>query len=189
VTDRAFVAVFPPEAVAAALGDLRSRLEPAFPGLRWVAPGNLHFTLRFFGDLAPDAVERAGAVLDAAAPRAAPFALDLHGRGVFPQWKRPRVLWVGSGSGGERLAALARELERGFRAARLGEADKAFVPHLTLGRWRDPRGLDLEPARAAAAAVDAVAAFTVREVAVMRSVLGPRGPRYEPLHAARLGRR
>lgn len=184
---RSFAAVFPSPSAVSALAGLRARLEPAVPGLRWAAPETLHFTLRFFGDLAPDAVARAGAVLDATASMAAPFPLELRGLGVFPSWKRPRVLWVGSGGGGERLAALARELERGFRDAGLGRADKPFVPHLTLGRWRDTRGLDSEPVRSAAAAVDAVAAFTVSEVSVMRSVLGPRGARYTTLHTARFG--
>jgi 2'-5' RNA ligase len=184
---RSFAAVFPPPPAVEALGGLRSRLESAVPGLRWTAPESLHFTLRFFGDLDLDAVAQAGTVLDATAARVAPFPLELHGLGVFPGWSRPRVLWVGSGSGGERLAALARELERGFEAAGLGPADKPFVPHLTVGRWRDARGLDRERARSAAAAVDAVAAFTVSAVALMQSRLGPGGARYEALRTARFG--
>lgn len=184
---RCFVAVFPPPPAVAALRALRDRLEPDVPGLRWTAPESLHFTLRFFGNLEPDAVARAGGVLDATASRVAPFPLELRGLGVFPGWNRPRVLWVGSGGGGERLAALARELERGFTGAGLGAADKPFVPHLTVGRWKDARGLDRERLRSAAAGVDDVAAFTVSEVAVVQSILGPRGPRYEPRHVARFG--
>ena len=136
-----------------------------------------HFTLRFFGDLDPRAVARAGTVLDATAARAAPFALELCGLGVFPGWSRPRVLWVGSGSGGERLAALARELERGFEAAGLGAADKPFAPSHrgpVAGRARG----GCERARSAAAAVEAVAAFTVSAVALMQSRLGPGGARH-----------
>jgi len=188
-TRRAFVAVFPSEAVGEGLAALRRRLEPALPGLRWVAPGNLHFTLRFFGDLTGPEIERAREVLDRTAAAALPFPLVLTGLGVFPGWRRPRVLWVGVGKGGERLEALARVIERGFREARLGKADKPFVPHLTLGRWRESRGLDIDAARAACEGMEWEAGLTVEQVQLTASELAPGGSVYTPLHVAALGAR
>ena len=185
-TRRAFVAVFPPEEVLARVADLRSRLEPDLPALRWVASRNVHFTLRFFGDLLPDAIARAASVLDAVASRTAPFSLTLEGLGVFPSWKRPRVLWVGASQGGEVLSALARELERGFREARLERADKPFVPHLTLGRWRDGVVPAPERAEAAVGRVGPVGSFAVDRVVLTESRLGPGGSTYTPLHAPAL---
>jgi 2'-5' RNA ligase len=184
-TLRCFAAVFPPAAVREALVDLRRRLEPAFPGLRWVAPGSLHFTLRFFGDLTREEAERAGDVLAGVAVGTVPFTLELAGLGVFPHWNRPRVLWVGCGHGGRTLEALARTLERGFREARLGRADKAFKAHLTLGRWRDTRGLDLREGRARSAEVARVTGFQVEEAGVIQSTLDPGGAIYRPLHVSR----
>ncbi len=183
---RTFVAVFPPPAVLGALGDLRRSLEPAMRTLRWTAERNLHFTLRFFGELTAEEAARAGEVLAAVAAGAAPFELVLEGVGVFPDWRRPRVLWVGTGRGGATLEALARTLERGFRGARLGKADKPFKPHLTLGRWRDTRDLDPETARASCDGRGPIAAFTVSEVGVIRSTLSPGGSIYRPLHTATL---
>ncbi len=185
-TMRTFVAVFPPPAVLDALGELRRGLEPAMRALRWTAERNLHFTLRFFGELTAEEASRAGEVLDAVGAGAAPFELALEGVGVFPDWRRPRVLWVGAGRGGPILEALARTLERGFREARLGKADKPFKPHLTLGRWRDTREFDPEAARAACDGRGPVASFTVSEVGVIRSTLSPGGSIYEPLHVASL---
>lgn len=185
-TLRAFVAVFPPDSVLRRLVALRGELEPSIPKLRWVREGNLHFTLRFFGDITREEAERAGAVLDEVAAGTVPFEVELSRLGVFPSWKRPRVLWVGCEGGGAVLEALARSLERGFRGARLGKADKPFVPHLTLGRWRDVRGLDLGPARSECDRVGTVDAFTVTEVSVIQSHLGgPRGSTYVKLHTAR----
>lgn len=187
-TRRVFVAVFPPPEVLDALAGLRERLEPELPGLRWVGTGNLHFTLRFLGDRTGEEIERAVAVLDRVAPSAASFDLELSGLGVFPGWSRPRVLWLGCAAGGAVLEALARTLERGFRDARLGRADKRFVPHLTLGRWRDPRGLDRERAERTCARVARVAGFRVETVGLIRSRLDPGGSVYTPLHRARLTR-
>lgn len=185
-TQRVFVAVFPPPSVLDTLAGLRERLEPDLPGLRWVGTGNLHFTLRFLGDRTEDEIARATAVLDAVAPPAAPFEVELAGLGVFPGWSRPRVLWLGCAGGGAVLEALARTLERGFRDARLGRADKRFVPHLTLGRWRDPHGLDVDLARRTCNGVDRVAGFRVETVGLIQSRLDPGGSVYTPLHQARL---
>ena len=188
-TVRAFVAIFPPDPILDALTDLRKRLEPVVPGVRWVSSSNLHYTLRFFGDIGNEDVRRATDVLDAVARETVPFELELSGIGVFPGWKRPRILWVGAGGGGAVLEALARTLERGFRNNRLGKADKRFVPHLTLGRWRDVRGLDLVEAEKACEAVESVAAFTVSEVGVIQSRLSPKGSTYVPIHRARFTKR
>jgi 2'-5' RNA ligase len=185
---RTFVAVFPPEPVLQALVGLREELEPVIPGLRWVALSNLHFTLRFFGDLTRDEITRASAVVDEVASGTVPFELELSGVGVFPNWKRPRVLWVGSGHGGAVLEALARSLERGFRDVGLGKSDKDFAAHLTLGRWRDSRELDLRGARDMCDAVGSLARFPVSSAQVVESRLTTRGAVYQTIHAASLGR-
>ncbi len=183
---RTFLAVFPPDPALDAIEALRSRLEPGLDGLRWTGRANLHFTLRFFGDLVPAEAARAGEVLAAVAAGVVPFDLELAGLGVFPGWTRPRVLWVGCGAGGAVLEALARTLDRGFCDAGLGGADKPFRAHLTLARWRDPRGADGKAARAAVEGADAPARFSVTEASVVRSVLGPGGSTYLPLRTEAL---
>jgi 2'-5' RNA ligase len=184
---RSFVAVFPPEFVLAALAELRRKLEISLPGVRWVAPGNLHFTLRFFGDLTREERTGAAEVLDAVVPARPVFPVELSGIGVFPDWRRPRILWVGASEGSEALVDLARSLEHGFREAGLGRADKPFVPHLTVGRWREgPPGAP-EDAPTPWSSIGSMGAFPVVEVALIQSVLGPKGSTYTPLHRAALG--
>jgi 2'-5' RNA ligase len=185
-TLRTFAAVFPPDDVLDALDRLKQHLQPQLPGLRWTARHNLHFTLRFFGDLTQEEVDRAGAVVRQVCAAAAPFDLELAGCGVFSNWKSPRVFWVGAQRGSATLEALARTLERGFRDARLGKADKPFQAHLTLGRWREPHGLDPDALKQACAAVGPIAAFSVNRVGVIKSTLDPRGSIYEVMHESRL---
>jgi 2'-5' RNA ligase len=120
---------------------------------------------------------------------AAPFDLELHGCGVFSNWRSPRVFWVGARRGSATLEAVARTLERGFRDARLGKADKPFKAHLTLGRWRDPHGADPEAFRAACQPIGPIAGFTVDRVCVIKSTLDPKGSIYEVMHESRLDMR
>ena len=184
---RCFVAVFPPESVLSIVLETRRTLESMIPGVRWVAPANLHFTLRFFGDL--DAPERKAAaeVLDRVAAERAGFDVELSGVGVFSSWKHPRVIWVGCGAGSDAFADLGRALEMGFRDARLGKADKPFKPHLTLGRWRDFGRSVSEDVVARVSAIGSLGNFGVHEVGLIQSQLSSKGSIYTPIHRARLG--
>ena len=184
---RSFVAVFPPADVLESVLELQRSLQITLPGVRWVEPGNLHFTLRFFGDLG--ALERAKAaqVIDEITRGRSRFNVELHGVGVFSSWKHPRVVWVGCGEGSDAFAELGRALEFGFRDARLGKADKPFKPHLTLGRWRDFGAAIPESSIAACQKIGTVGRFIVDEVGLIQSKLSPKGSTYVPLHRGRLG--
>lgn len=180
---RCFVAVFPPEAVRAAIA---RRLAPMTrdPQVKWVAPELMHFTLRFFGDLDEDRVERAKELTGQVAGLVEPFTARLGGAGTFPPKGRPRVYWVGLEAGAEALVALAATLDRGYEAAGLGASDRPMAPHLTLGRARPLRGRRGAPPGARPdfrRLTFEIPDFIVRSVCVVASELSPRGPAYTPL--------
>ena len=179
---RSFVAVFPSPSVLEAVFELQRSLERVLPGVRWVAPSNLHFTLRFFGDLGPQERASAARVIDEVTRSRARFGVELHGVGVFSSWKHPRVVWVGCGDGSDAFAELGKALEFGFRDARLGKADKPFKPHLTLGRWRDFGAVIPASSISACQAIGSLGRFKVEEVGLIQSKLSPKGSRYVPLH-------
>lgn len=178
---RMFAAIFPPERVQDALAARCRSLEPQLPGLRWTRPEALHFTLRFFGDLGEDLIGEAARAISESGASVLPFDVTLTGLGVFGSWRHPRVLWVGTGRGGLRLEALARVLEERFAARGLGRSDKPFRPHLTVGRWRDPRARAGRGARAAGEEVGEIESFTVDEMTLVQSVLGGGPARYHRL--------
>lgn len=184
-TTRTFVGVFPPESVVERVAQAIDAMRRPSDGVGWVKAANLHYTLRFLGDLDADgiaAARRAGALV---AQGIAPFRVVLGGPGMFPNDRRPRVLWLGASAGGTALSALAFALESMLADSGLGRADKPFAPHLTLGRVRDAANPDIGP-RFAAGEFPA-AAFEVREVVLVKSTLDPGGARYEPLTRFALG--
>jgi RNA 2',3'-cyclic 3'-phosphodiesterase len=189
---RLFVAVDPPEPVRRHALALRRRLERAAGRaageVKWVAPENLHLTLQFLGAVPEERLDEVSAAVTGAAAPGAPLELALQGAGAFPGARRARVLWAGVAGEVPRLGALVAELGR--RLAPLGypPEERAFSPHLTLGRARDPRGL---PGLAAALAAPDEAPATpwpVTELVLYRSHLSPRGPSYQPLLRAPLQR-
>jgi 2'-5' RNA ligase len=187
---RAFIAVEVPAAVRAAMGEAQARLKRVRLGVKvsWVNPGNLHLTLQFLGHIAEEATAGIGAALEEVAVGWAPFEVAVRGAGMFPDGKRPRVLWVGCVDGGGQLAGLAGAVRAAM--GRLGfEAERrAFTAHLTLGRVKTPRADD-----ALTRAMDSLkdsdfGTMRVEAIHLMRSQLHPEGSVYTKVSSHPLGR-
>lgn len=164
--------------------------------VRWVEPRGAHLTVQFLGDVER---ERAGALVAALTAVAAahrPFLLRTGPPGAFPNARRPRVLWLGLTGPLDRLNALQQGVELALRDLDFPPEPRPFRPHLTLGRVREggqrrPDATPAAPAGLAAAFAEigrlAPAPLPVAELRLMRSELGPGGPRYTMLGVARLG--
>ncbi|MBN2451193.1 MAG: RNA 2',3'-cyclic phosphodiesterase [Lentisphaeria bacterium] len=186
---RLFVAVdIGPEARASLAACGRS-VAKAFPGARWVRPETMHLTVRFLGDTPLDRAEDLGRILGDAVRGWRPFSCRLRGVGVFPDVRRPVVVWAGVGEGREALTELAQNIRDALQRGGFGRDPRPFAAHVTLARI--PRGTRVDP-RAVEAALDAAAPrnladVPVRHVALYRSVLTPAGARYQSLWIGALG--
>ncbi len=192
---RAFIAVFPPASVVAALDAAIAPVRSRGDGVAWVAAANLHITLRFLGKIAPGQVEAVRRALIAAAgaasTSAAPFAVATAGPGAFPGPACPRVLWIGAREGAVELVALAARVEKALVREGFPPAEKPFTPHLTVGRVRAVGAVVAPSALAAAARFLALSIssqrFEVGAIALVASTLAPDGARYEMIATAALG--
>ena len=170
--------------VEAVAGDPRAG---AAGRLRWAVGYNLHLTIRFLGATAPGRVPDVAAAAAAAARGARPFEVRLAGAGAFPAAARPRVVWLGLGSGVPELTALAGRLADELGRRGWPPEDRPFRAHLTLARADGIAGAGRAVEALAAAAASLDAAWTVDRLVVYQSVLG-RGPaQYRPLAVAPLG--
>lgn len=182
---RIFLAVFPPAEVQGAVYAAAEALKRPGDGVSWVKRENLHYTLRFMGELGATGARRVSEAAEEAARTGAAFEAALGGLGAFPNARRARVLWAGMTEGGERLTALARALESALARKGFDRADHPFSAHLTIGRVREPRADWTE--RLAAARVEPASRFTVDRLSVVESRLSPRGSTYTVVHEAPLG--
>ena len=120
-------------------------LRPLLPRARWTPVESQHVTLKFIGwveDRKLDAITEVTSAVAAAHPAA---DMALTGLGAFPSSKRVRVLWAGIDDPKGLGAALAHELSARPRALGVEREDRAFTPHLTLARLRDPRHVTKAP--------------------------------------------
>jgi 2'-5' RNA ligase len=186
-TTRTFVAVFPPSEVAGRVARVLDSLRVAGDGVSWVRSANLHYTMRFLGDLTDLDVEAARRAASVAARGTAPFTLTLGAQGMFPNSIQPRVLWLGAVGGADELVALATRLEVALGDERFPPADKPFAPHLTVGRVRDRADAGSVGLRFAAAGFPAGESFEVGDLVVVRSTLAAGGSRYEAIARYSLG--
>ena len=183
---RTFSALFLPDDIRQEVAELVESFRREGGEVKWVAPELLHLTVRFFGDLDEEAMERVQVVTGQVAEMVAPIRTRIAGAGTFPPRGRPRVYWLGLERGQEALVQLGETLNRAYQGAGLGEADRPLAPHLTIGRARPPRrGRRPSPAparlRAFARLTFATPEFIFQTVSVVRSDLAPHGPTYTPL--------
>ena len=173
---RLFVAVYPPPAALDALArEVSDGLPPLVAAWRAVPVSQWHLTLAFLGEVAQDRLSELCERLSRAAGRSSPLTLALSGGGAFPAARRGQVLWVGVRGERSALDALRRLADRvGAAARRTGIAmpARAYRPHLTLARCRDPQGVD------AASMVAALSGYAgpvwpVTEIVLVRSQLAP----------------
>jgi 2'-5' RNA ligase len=175
---RIFVAVELDAPLRQAITDLERRLEDAGARLRWVKPENLHFTLRFLGHISDAQLNRVKTAACAAAQGVAAFRIALAGLGAFPNARRPQVVWVGIGKGGDNLRDLAERLDDTLARQRFPKEPRGFQPHLTLARVKEPRLWgDIGPVLGQFERVE-VGEQEVRSLLVMESLLRPQGAIY-----------
>jgi 2'-5' RNA ligase len=174
---RAFIAIEIAAPTIASISAAIEQLKPRIDGIRWIAPSNIHLTVKFLGNIDESKVNAVGEALTSALRPFPPCTINAKGLGVFPSIKRPRVLWVGLV--GSELTTLAAQVELTLAPLGFSREERGFTPHLTVGRWR--QGAKAEPTLAAA--LDRWKDFdfgpsAIDEVIVFQSVLKPQGAIY-----------
>lgn len=135
---RLFVAVEIPPEVCDHLAERLASVRRELPGWRWSDPSRWHLTVAFLGDVAPAALPELSRRLGRAAARHGSFELGLGRLGAFSRPARARVLWIGVATGREPLVRLAASVSAAARRSKIAMEDRAYRPHLTLGRRTSP---------------------------------------------------
>ena len=183
---RSFLAVDLPPAVKDRLAEIINRLKPGTMGIKWVNPDQVHLTLKFFGSIPQEKVDRIAAAVFETVGTCRPFDLYLQGVGGFPNIRRPRVIWAGLGGNLEALKNLFLGLEEAFFGIGIPRETRPFHPHLTLGRNKTGQPNEKLFLRLSNYAEPASEPFVVRELQLFKSELKPGGPIYSILKTFQL---
>ncbi|HJX12643.1 MAG TPA: RNA 2',3'-cyclic phosphodiesterase [Dehalococcoidales bacterium] len=188
---RSFIAVELTPEIKLALARLQDHLKAGYRApVRWVAPENIHLTLKFLGNVSPGLTGSVTTALEKAAAGMRPLHLEVTGLGVFPNPRRVQIVWVGMAGELESLGRLQQRIESGLAHLGFKAESRPFTPHLTLGRVRESATPDERQELGwfiAKSTFQGGGPLEVGAVYLMRSRLTPEGPVYSRLGSVRLG--
>jgi RNA 2',3'-cyclic 3'-phosphodiesterase len=147
--------------------------------VRLVERENLHFTVKFLGEIPESTVEEVDARVRALALRR--MEVDVRGLGAFPDARRPRVVWAGVSP--HDLASVSSIGQQVIDALEgIGESDeRGFHPHITLARVRSPRNLETLAAMLRDYSNREFGRTPIAALKLKASTLTPAGPSYRDI--------
>ena len=167
---RLFVALSLPAEVRERLDMLGNGL----PGARWVAPENLHLTLRFVGEVDSGQARDLDDTLSAI--DAPGFELTLQGLATFGDGLKLRSLYAGV-TPNPALAHLQAKVESAVVRAGLPAERRKFRPHVTLARFKGDPGPKLGHYLEERGLLR-IGPFAINDFVLYSSLLGAEGPHY-----------
>jgi len=185
---RCFLALDLPDSLRPQLALVQGELKRSDADVRWVAVGNIHLTLKFFGNLPDAEIDPITEAAREVAQQQAPFQLQVTDAGAFPTVKSPRVIWLGLGGDLLPLARMYHGLEKAFAALGHLPEGRPFNPHLTLGRVKSPVNRHRLAKLLETLPPLNWLPFQVNELILFKSTLTPKGSIYTPLKVMPLGK-
>ena len=184
---RTFVAIELPQNIQDAIRKLQHSFASHRLDIRWVKPGNTHLTLSFLGDVDPFDIESVNRVLSDIAANYPIFDLSPRGVGIFPNVRRPRIIWVGIAGKTDVLRSVQKSVVNVLVPLGFAAEKRPYRGHLTIGRIKNrPNQGSLVTALRTQQEFDCEA-FTVRRLIIFKSELHPDGPVYTQLYRIPLG--
>jgi len=143
---RIFFAIEIPELLKEGVSQYQSSLKKAYKtrGIRWTKPNNLHITLQFLGHVQSQDLDRLIQCVQKKLRLGISFPVIRFGElQFFPSSFRPRVIVLNVIPPNE-LMPLSQLVGQGIQDAHYEIEHKPYRAHLTLGRIKQPRDINLQ---------------------------------------------
>ncbi|WP_405288827.1 RNA 2',3'-cyclic phosphodiesterase [Methanobrevibacter sp.] len=178
-TVRSFLAIELDEDLVPKILDVQKEFKKTNSNIKYVPSQNMHFTLKFFGNIDLDMVEDISAAVLKVIKDYSSFDLNIKKCGCFPNKNVIKVLWLGLDEGSP-IKDLQRDLDKEFK--KLGfKKERNFISHLTIGRVKSPKGKkEIRNAIEKLENIE-IGQMTVSKICLKKSTLTPQGPIYEDI--------
>jgi RNA 2',3'-cyclic 3'-phosphodiesterase len=173
---RAFLAFEVSPEVRENLMKVEEELKQTRADIKLVERENLHFTVKFLGEIPESIVEEIDRRIRTLALQR--MEVGVRGLGAFPDARRPRVVWAGVSP--QDLAPISSNGQRVIDALEgMGESDeRGFHPHITVARVRSPRNLEALTSVIRERSAKEFGSSTITALKLKSSSLTPSGPTY-----------
>jgi 2'-5' RNA ligase len=133
---RAFVSIELTKEIRSNLEEIQREFRKLNSRVRWIKAESLHLTLSFLGNIEESQVEVISSKLENISKNHKPFEVDISGISYFGRARKPSSVWAKVEPTDE-LKSLFEAICEG-----LGKLeDREFVPHITLSRVKETKGL------------------------------------------------
>lgn len=178
---RSFIAIELDQKVIEKLREIEYKLKSVRAEVKWINPSSIHLTLKFLGGIDEGMIDEIAKKAQEVARRYNPFNLKVEGIGTFPPGKNPRVVWIGVKDETGKISALQEEIEHEMNNLGFEREQRAFTPHLTLGRVKSAKGKDELLEKIEEGKGINLGEFTVKDFHLFKSDLHPQGAIYTKL--------
>jgi len=155
-----------------------NQLQPTRATVKWIDPAQAHITIHFFGDITLEQVENIKKCINPIVTQCSQIKLGLESIGVFHNIKNPRVVWVGLKGDTTPLSDLKKALDSELKKEGFLVAERAFKPHVTIGRIKDFKNDNAFSNTIAHYNITSTKTATVEGLTLFKSVLTKSGPMY-----------
>jgi len=185
---RTFIAIELPQGIKDSLSRLQEELKATEADVKWVAPENIHLTLKFLGEIDDKKLEKITKIIDDAAKEKNKFQIRISSLGTFPKIDFPRVIWVGVDIGDKETKAIAEELEEKIAKIGIPKENRPFSSHITIGRTKSSLNREklVQNLKNKAELGANKLEFYVTKITLFQSTLTPHGPIYKVLKETNL---
>jgi 2''-5'' RNA ligase len=141
VKKRIFIAIDISDETREAAANYIKRMSEEFPNapIKWERPEKLHLTIKFLGSTEDATIPDVIDLVSQNAQSSHPFEIGIGDTSAFPSAKNPRILWLGVSESTGALKDLAEQIDKDCAALGFESETRAFKPHLTMARVRDPK--------------------------------------------------
>ncbi len=151
--------------------------------IKFVETENLHFTLKFLGNIEPHTVDEIFSIM-----KKVPFSIfsiSIESVGTFPI-SQPRVIWVGISEGKDELASITTFLNQNLKPLGFKPEKRKFSPHITIGRVKFVKNRNSLMELLKKWENQLFGKIDVRTFQLKKSELTPKGPIYTTLREIEL---
>lgn len=174
---RAFLAIELENDLKNKISEVQDDFRKTDANINYVSMENIHLTLKFFGEIDLDGLDKISEKINGVIDNYDPFNIEIGGCGAFPNKEHIRVLHFGI-KDNKILNKLHDELDAEFESIGI-DKDKKFSTHITFGRMKSKRNKEAVQEKINEYEDYEIGSMDVKKISLIKSTLTPKGPIYE----------
>ncbi|MDI6850560.1 MAG: RNA 2',3'-cyclic phosphodiesterase [bacterium] len=172
---RVFTAFDLPESIKGEIYKIINEKSALLSNVKWVEKENLHITCKFLGEITEKQLQELLSRLEKKFKKGEKIRILITNFGCFPNFRHPRVMWLGVQGEVDKLKKVWGSLEEVAKTLKIGEREKEYIPHVTIGRLKSSTALDKDWLKYTSKE------FEITHLTVFQSTLTPSGPVYKSI--------